>query len=78
MPAIDPADCATAIALIPDGTISLTGALSKPLNFSVSPLARRPYRIPAVFHSGTCIVTVDPPGASSRALKAALRKTRHR
>lgn len=60
MPAIDPADCATAIALIPDGTISLTGALSKPLNFSVSPLARRPYRIPAVFHSGTCIVTVDP------------------
>lgn len=60
MPAVDPADCATAIALIPDGTISLTGPLSKPLNFSLTPVARRPYRIPAVFHSGTYIVTVDP------------------
>jgi len=60
VPAINPADCNAAIALIPDGTISLAGAISKPLNFSLSPLARRPYRIPAVFHSGTCIVTIDP------------------
>jgi hypothetical protein len=67
-----PADCQAAINLIPDGTLTWDGKKGKPLHFHLPPAARQ-HAAPAVFRSGSCLVsmatnnrkTPDPPAKAA-------------
>lgn len=53
-------DCQAAKNLIPDGSISLGGDISKPLKLHLPPNAcELKYRVPAIFRSGSCMITVE-------------------
>ncbi|MCJ1249746.1 hypothetical protein MMC30_006972 [Trapelia coarctata] len=52
------ADCNRAIQMIPDGSLDWDGKEHAPLNYYLPPSARG-YTTPAVFRSGSCVVTMD-------------------